>query len=115
MIRKPSEMRTEVRKNMRGAPGSVTIQHYFAKEDIEADVRLCARLVIPPGAGIGSHQHEKEDEIFIIQKGTGLIDDNGTQVRVSPGDAILTGKGGSHAVLNDGDADLEITAMIMCY
>ena len=115
MIRKPSEMRTEVRENMRGAPGSVTIRHYFEKDEFGAKVRLCSHLVVPPGAGIGAHSHETEDEIFIIQKGTGILDDGETQTRVSPGDAVLTGNGGSHAIHNDGDVDLEITAMIMCY
>lgn len=115
MIRTTADMRTEVRENMRGASGSVTIQHYFEQDDFEAKVRLCSRVVIPPGAGIGAHRHEAEDEIFIIQKGTGILDDGETKTRVSPGDAILTGKGGSHAVANDGTADLEITALIMCY
>ena len=115
MIRKPSEMRSEVRENMRGATGSITIQHYFEKGEFGAKVRLCSHLIIPPGAGIGAHQHDTQDEVFIIQKGTGILDDGETQTRVSPGDAILTGNGASHAVQNDGDKDLEISAMIVCY
>ena len=58
MIRRESEMKTETRQNMRGGTGSVTIRHYFTREEFTADARLCARLILPPGASIGPHCHE---------------------------------------------------------
>jgi mannose-6-phosphate isomerase-like protein (cupin superfamily) len=115
MIRKASEMKSEVREKMRGGAGAVTIRHYIQKEEFKAPVRLCSHLLLPPGAGIGPHPHEKEDEVFIITKGTGLLHDGEKEVRVSAGDAILTGNGGSHAIRNDGREDLEIEAIIVCY
>jgi mannose-6-phosphate isomerase-like protein (cupin superfamily) len=115
MIRKPSDMETEVRPNMRGGNGSVTICHLFKKDEIAAKTRLCARLTLPPGASIGLHQHAGEDELFAIVKGSGLLDDGSRQTIVSAGDAVLTGKGESHAIANNGDVDLEIIAVIMCY
>ena len=115
MIHTPSQMKTETRENMRGGAGSVTIQHLFARDEMTANSRLCARLIIPPDAGIGSHEHATEDEVYVVVKGTGLLDDGTTKTRVNVGDAILTGNGESHAVANDGDEDLEIIAFIMCY
>ena len=115
MIRTASEMRTEVREKMRGGPGAVTIRHCFEPAEFGGPVRLCAKLVLPPGAGIGPHRHEKEDEVFLITAGSGLLDDGTTRTRVAAGDAILTGKGESHAITNDGTVDLEITAVIVCY
>jgi len=115
MIRKSDDMKKEVRDKMRGGPGSVTIHHYFDRSEFTADVRLCARLVLPPGSGIGTHQHKGEDEVYIVIRGTGMLDDGSSSRRVSAGDAILTGNGGSHAITNDGSEDLEIMAMIMCY
>ena len=115
MIRKESEMKTEGREKMRGGDGMVTIRHYFGKDDFTANVRLCAKLILPPGAGIGSHQHDREDEVYIVTKGSGILDDGKTQTLVSEGDAVLTGKGESHAIRNDGTEDLELTAVIMCY
>jgi mannose-6-phosphate isomerase-like protein (cupin superfamily) len=115
MTRKPAQMRDETRDRMRGGEGSVTIRHCFEKSEFAAPVRLCSWLIIPPGAGIGPHAHEKEDEIFMVARGTGIIEDGTAQVRVGPGDAILTGKGGSHAVRNDGTCDLEIAAIIVTY
>jgi mannose-6-phosphate isomerase-like protein (cupin superfamily) len=115
MINTPSARKEEVREAMRGGPGSVTIRHYFSPEDFGAKIRLCSQLIIPPGAGIGMHQHKDEDEIYLIRRGSGMLNDGKTMTRVREGDAVLTGKGESHAITNDGTTELEITAVIICY
>ena len=115
MIRTASQMREEVRENMRGGAGAVTIRHYFEKEEIRAKTRLCAKLILPPGAGIGAHRHDGEDEVYIVTRGSGVLDDGRSQTRVSEGDAVLTGNGESHAIRNDGRENLEIVAVIVCY
>lgn len=115
MIRKAEQMETEVRHEMRGGAGDVTIQHFFKKEEITARTRLCARLTLPPGASIGLHKHELEDELFVVLRGQGLIDDGHSQEPVQAGDAILTGKGAGHAVSNNGAEPLEMIAIIMLY
>jgi mannose-6-phosphate isomerase-like protein (cupin superfamily) len=115
MIRKPSQMRVETREKLRGGAGAVTFRHYFAKEEMGAKVRLCAELIVPPGSGIGPHQHDAEDEVFIVTQGSGILDDGQTRTRIETGDAILTGKGASHAVHNDGAEDLHMIAVIACY
>lgn len=115
MIRKPSEMTVETRQNMRGGAGAVTFRHYFQKDEMKARSRLCAELTIPPGASIGPHAHETEDEVYIITAGSGLLDDGLTRTRITAGDAVLTGQGGSHAVINDGTTDLKLIAVIMSY
>lgn len=115
MIKRKSEQLTETREQMRGGPGAVTIRHHLKKEEVTARCRLCAELTLPPGAGIGAHRHESEDEIFIVQKGGGVIVEDGKESVVGPGDVVLTGRGSSHAVTNTGSADLVITAVIMPY
>lgn len=116
MIRKPSEMRSEVRAGMRGGQGEVTIQHLFQPEEFGGKVRLCARLLLPPGASIGTHTHADEDEVYLVIRGSGLLtEDNREELRVSAGEAILTGKGASHAIRNDGAEPLEILAWIVKY
>ncbi len=115
MIRTRSEMEAETRDRMRGGEGAVTIMHYFKRDEFTAKARLCAKLSLPPGAGIGPHRHAEEDEVYIITRGSGTLDDGQDKTRVSAGDAILTGNGESHAIANDGDEPLELIAMIMCY
>lgn len=100
---------------MRGGTGEVTVRHYLEPEEIKARTRLCAELVLPPGASIGVHDHVDEDEIYLIQKGTGIMTDGGKEFPVAPGDAILTGQGASHSIRNTGSEDLVVTAVIIKY
>jgi mannose-6-phosphate isomerase-like protein (cupin superfamily) len=115
MIKKKSDREVEVRQHMRGGEGAVTVRHYFKPEEIKAATRLCAELLLPPGTDIGLHDHVDEDEIYIIQKGRGLMTDGGKEFTVEAGDAILTGQGASHSIKNTGTEDLVITAVIIKY
>jgi mannose-6-phosphate isomerase-like protein (cupin superfamily) len=115
MIRQPTEMPNEVRPNMRGGEGEVTVQHLFTSPEFGGKVRLCALLTIPPGASIGMHQHAGEDEVYLITRGSGLLTEEGRESCVTTGTAILTGKGASHAVRNDTTEPLEILAFIVQY
>ena len=115
MLKKKTDQEVEKREAMRGGAGNVTIRHYLKPEEIKARTRLCAELILPPGAGIGSHDHVGEDEIYIIQKGQGLMTDGGKEFPVTTGDAILTGQGASHSIKNTGAEDLVVTAIIIKY
>jgi mannose-6-phosphate isomerase-like protein (cupin superfamily) len=115
MIKKKIEQEVESRENMRGGTGVVTIRHYLKPEEIKARTRLCAELILPPGASIGLHDHVDEDEIYIIQKGRGLMTDGGREFPAAAGDVILTGQGASHSIKNTGAGDLVVTAVIIKY
>lgn len=108
-------MTVERRENMRGGQGTVLITHCFGKEEFAAKSRLCARMLVPPGASIGEHRHEGEDEVYVVLRGQGILDDGKNKTRITAGDAVLTGRGESHSVQNDGTDELEIVAVIMCY
>ncbi len=115
MIRKSIDMRSEIRENMRGGPGAVEITHLLDKEDFTARLRLCGKLTLKPGAGIGRHKHEDEDEIYILTKGCGVVDEGDGEKPVQAGDAVLTGNGSGHSVRNTGTEDMEIIAVIILY
>jgi mannose-6-phosphate isomerase-like protein (cupin superfamily) len=115
MITKNAACASEERANMRGGKGSVRVEHWFKPENFKAKVRLCARLVIPPGASIGEHLHEADDEVYIVLSGKGRILEKGEWVDIATGDAILTGNGASHSVENTGSENLVIAAIIMVY
>lgn len=115
MIRHADAMPVETREAMRGGRGTVTMQHVFKSGEFTANARLCARLTLPPGASIGPHSHDTEDEVYIVIRGEGLLDDGKTKSRIRAGDAVLTGNGESHALENPGKEDLELIAGILCY
>jgi mannose-6-phosphate isomerase-like protein (cupin superfamily) len=115
MITRDGEMQAENRENMRGGKGAVKLEHWFKPEAFGAKVRLCTRMTLAPGSSIGSHTHEGEDEIYLVLSGSGLIQENGEWVPTAAGDAILTGKGGTHGVENNGTEPLVIAAVIILY
>jgi len=115
MIRLGSEMDSEVRENMRGGTGEIRITHCIKKDEFKAKCRLCAKITIQPGDSIGFHEHSDEEEIYIITRGTGLVNDNGNEQKVTPGSAILTGNGAGHSISNIGNEPLELIAVILLY
>jgi len=115
MITKNCEVMREERSNMRGGKGTIAIEHWFKPDDFGARVRLCCRMILPPGASLGTHLHEKEDEVYIVIAGRGIIQENGEWVPIAAGDAILTGHNHSHGVENNSDEPLVIAAIINCF
>ena len=115
MLKKKNEQAVEVRENMRGGTGKVTVRQYLKPEEIKARTRLCAELILSPGASIGAHDHVGEDEIYIIQKGRGIMTDGEKEFPVAAGDAIVTGQGAAHSIRNTGSEDLAVTAIIIKY
>jgi mannose-6-phosphate isomerase-like protein (cupin superfamily) len=60
-----------------------------------------------PGSGIGYHL-QKEDEIYYVLSGRGMMTVDGKDFEVVPGDAVLTRPGSSHGLKQIGNEDLVI-------
>ena len=116
MIKRNGEYKVDLRKEMRGGKGEVTVEHLWApKDELKANTRLFARLTLKPGCSIGFHTHDQEEEVFYLVQGTAEADDNGEKVELRAGDTILTGGGDGHAIGNIGDIDLVIMAVISSF
>jgi len=84
-------------------PGRSTGYSFFEKA---AGFRQVFRKrVLHPGAAIGYHL-QKEDEVYYILSGEGVMQMNGKEFPVKPGDAILTRPGSSHGLKQTGKDDL---------
>jgi mannose-6-phosphate isomerase-like protein (cupin superfamily) len=88
-----------------GGPGRSTGYNFFEKA---ADFKQVFRKrVLHPGAAIGYHP-QKEDEVYYILSGEGVMQMNGKEFPVKPGDAILTRPGSSHGLKQAGKDDLTL-------
>jgi mannose-6-phosphate isomerase-like protein (cupin superfamily) len=86
-------------------PGRSTGYSFFEKA---AGFKLVFRKrVLHPGAAIGYHL-QKEDEVYYILSGTGVMQMNGKEFPVKAGDAILTRSGSSHGLKQTGAGDLSL-------
>lgn len=115
MVRKHSEMETEIRREMRGGKGEVHLCHAFRGDEMTSPCRLCATLTLDPGCSIGLHDHVGEDEVYYILQGSGTVYENGSPVPVAAGDAVLTGNGVSHSIENTGCEVLKLFAAVVRY
>jgi len=114
MIINRKEMKVENKEKMRDGNGITTIRHLVNCEN-EKNVRLIAEITLPPGASIGEHRHDAETEYYLILSGSGHVNDNGKNIEVKPGDAVVTGGGASHSITNSGDVPLVFHAVIVTY
>ena len=65
------------------------------------------KRALKPGSGIGYHE-QKEDEIYYVLSGRGMMTIDGKEFEVKPGDAILTRPGSSHGLKQTGADNLVI-------
>ena len=86
-------------------PGRSTGYSFFDKAP--GYTQAFRKRVLHPGAAIGYHL-QKEDEVYYILSGTGLMQMNGKEFPVAAGDAILTRPGSSHGLKQTGQADLAL-------
>ena len=114
MIIKRETMKSEIRDNMRGGEGSISITH-LAEKDVLPHGRLMADIIIPVGASIGEHEHNDETEFYIILDGEGVVCDNGEDQSVIAGEVVVTPHGSSHSIRNTGSVPLKMIAVIITY
>jgi mannose-6-phosphate isomerase-like protein (cupin superfamily) len=65
------------------------------------------KRALKPGSGIGYHE-QKEDEIYYVLSGRGVMTIDDKSFDVTPGTAVLTRPGSSHGLKQAGPDDLVI-------
>jgi mannose-6-phosphate isomerase-like protein (cupin superfamily) len=114
MVIHRNEMKTEKKEKMRGGEGTTSFT-YLVDCEQEKNIRMLAELTLPPGASIGPHVHDSETEFYVILSGSGVVSDNGTDVPVQAGDAMITGNGAGHSIKNTGSVPLVFHAAIVTH
>jgi mannose-6-phosphate isomerase-like protein (cupin superfamily) len=86
-------------------PGRSTGYSFFEKA--AGFKQVFRKRALHPGAAIGYHL-QKEDEVYYILSGEGVMQMNDKEFPVKPGDAILTRPGSSHGLKQTGKDDLTL-------
>ena len=114
MVIKNSEMKTQVRHELKGGNGDIHFLNYADCSEFK-NCRLLSEMTIPVNASIGEHTHIAETEYYIVLSGKGLVVDNGSEKVVEDGDLIVTNGGETHEIKNIGSVPLKIIAIIVTY
>jgi mannose-6-phosphate isomerase-like protein (cupin superfamily) len=78
----------------------------------KGSVRFIDLSVLGPGADIGRHTHEADnEELYVIVSGKGWMTLDEREFEVGPGDVVLNRPGGTHALKNIGPEDLRIVVI----
>ena len=100
------ELETKVLSNFQGGQGEI-IAKIFAD-----DAHRIIKSTYAPGVSTGYHKHEGSDEIIFILQGTCKVLHEGKEERLNAGESHYCKDGESHAVINDGDQDLVMFAVV---
>ena len=112
MFKSKDQMKSEVKENVREGKGAIEFKHVFTPKESLNKARLCAVLDFPPGASIGPHSHKPDAEMYFVLEGELTVEENGIIKVLLPGDAAFTGDGGTHSVVNNGNENAKMLAVI---
>ncbi len=113
MIIRKEERTFKTRVAMREGPGEVFIRDVCSKEDLYEKGRLYAQMVLGKNCGIGYHTHENEKEIFVINAGKAIYNDDGKEYEVCEGDVMICEDGHGHGITNFEEEECRFTALIV--
>lgn len=115
MIKEQAIMRREPMDKARGGVGVSIFDHILEKNEMRTNCRMFTKITLEPGASIGYHKHEKEEDIYYILSGIAVVSDNGETRNVYPGQVIYTGDGDCHSIANEREEPLEFISIILTY
>jgi mannose-6-phosphate isomerase-like protein (cupin superfamily) len=113
MINRRKDQRVEIKENCRGGEGICRFTYGAEGDALAPHTRLLTEIAIDPHSSLGWHNHEGETEYYVITAGTGLVNDNGKEEAVTPGDVVVTGRGAFHSIANTGNVPLVFLAVII--
>jgi uncharacterized cupin superfamily protein len=100
------EMPDTVLEHFKGGEGS-TITKMFAD-----DLNRIFIGRLQPGCSIGLHTHDTSSEVIYVLEGVGTTILDGVTEILQPGDCSYCKKGGTHTLMNKGEADLVFFAVV---
>ena len=114
-VYRKEELATWDREKAAGGEGELLGQFaYTRKQTNEKDAfREIGWLTLPPGASIGVHKHDDNEDVYIIISGQGIFtDSDGKESEVKAGDITIARPGQSHALKNVGEEPLVFLDLI---
>lgn len=79
-----------------------TIRSLLDRTNAPVRSQSLAEATLPPGGATQRHYHRISEEFYYIEDGTGLMEIDGTEAEVGPGDAILIPAGAWHQITAHG-------------
>ena len=92
-----------------GGVGRILFHRIAGRNELAGPCNFIDLAEIPPGASIGRHTHEKEEEEFyLVLQGQGRMWQDGEEFAVREGDLVRNPPAGEHGLANSGEGPLRI-------
>ena len=103
------QLTTLNRENVAHGQGTLYGQFSFTRDKAtpEQAIKEIGWMTLQPGASIGMHKHENNEDAYIIVSGQGVFTDSaGKETPVKGGDITIARFGDTHALKNNGKEPL---------
>ena len=97
------------REKPAGGDGVLEGRFAFTRKDAPAEyvIKEIGWMTLKPGASIGMHKHDINEDTYIIVSGEGVFTDSaGKETKVKEGDVTIARLGDQHALKNTGKEPL---------
>ena len=106
---KKEDLKSWDRENVAKGQGTLYGKFSHTRDEAPKDwaIKEIGWMTLKPGASIGMHRHEANEDTYIIVSGEGVFTDTqGKETPVKAGDITIARKGDEHALKNTGKEDL---------
>ena len=91
-----------------GGTGEILFNRVLEGSQFRGPWNFIDYAVLPPGTSIGRHTHGRNEEVYLVLEGDGLMFRDGEEFRVRSGSVIYNRPGGTHGLVNDGEGPLRL-------
>lgn len=112
MIIRAEDRNQTLTEHLRGGDGTVDKRDYLPA-CMPENAKMFAEIRLEPGCSIGVHRHVGEYEIFFYKEGEIVLNDDGREVVMHPGDFSICPDGRTHGIANRTDKSAAVYAAII--
>lgn len=105
MIINVHEIVPEVAVDVRGGTGNA-YAHKLLDLFPGSAIKSVGLVRLEPGASVGAHSHNGDEDFYYCISGTGIVVDNGVEHPFTPGTLQITRDGGTQAIRNTSETEL---------
>lgn len=118
ILRGRDDVEATVVENVHGGEGKCEVRQLLGLEprldvpgfpdDFDSSMEFMHETTLKPGASVGLHPQEGNEELYYILEGKGKMRVDDEVQEVTPGDVCLTKSGSKHSIDNIGDGELKL-------
>lgn len=112
MIKNVHEVVPDIAEGVRSGKGTV-MAHKLLDFYPGSAIKSVGVVRLEPGASIGEHSHEGDEDFYYCLSGCGVVVDNGVEHPFLPGTLQITRSGECQALRNTGETELVFFAALI--